>query len=854
MSIVNSSQIDNFLPHMIDVIRCKDSLNDLNLMWRILESSAKINCSSEASSLLPSMSKTRENFHSLEKELVLSLVNEEVSTVLNKMNTKAQYLIDILVRNLYERTADVGFLATDTDICNFVANSSKNKEEIRKRLQAYRNKYTVYDEIILLDTDGNVLVNIDETNNINTSSDPLIKETLLDDGYIETYRSTDLRPNQNQSLIYSKRIINSDTGDVNGVLCLCFNLNEEMNSIFNSHGDTSGRSILLLLDKSNNVIASSEPAWVNIGTKMPEKSEKESSIYLYRGREYLVSKLSSEGYQGYPGPIGWKGQVMTPIDIAFSGEKVEVLNSLDNNLSHGLISYAESLCPAVSKVKATTASIQTLVWNGQVMTAGEGESLIRLKNILDQISETGTRGNEILTHSINDLYETIIAANLKNTEFTSYLLIDLLDRNLYERANDCRWWALTNELREALSSKIVDDKTASKLTDILEYINKLYTVYTRIFIYDRNGVIVASTNSSNAGETIIGKQINHDSLSKVMQLKTEQDYYVSPFTPDSFYENSPTYIYHAAIRSNQNNMVVGGIGIVFDSTVEFSGMLEEAITTNSSYKAFYINRQGSIISSTDPAYPIGSILEIDKDLLKLPNGASTSQVVIHDNQYALLSCSVSNGYREFKVSDGYQEDVIAVVYHLLGEICENFRPKSDNSTIIKSTVSKSSSPEFAIFFIEDSLFAIEAPNIFEALPAKNISSITLGRSTERVGIIEVQEVNKKDYAWVYDLTFLLSGQPITIDDSSQVIIIDLNDQKVGFLVSALHSVAKFHENEVSPSPLSKETKKPLIKDLINVNNSNHLIQIIDLECLLQLLQNPFAPIELNLLNNSLVHN
>ena len=50
---------ETFLPYMRDVARCEQSLQELNLMWRIIEASAKMNCPSEAKSILPTMAATR---------------------------------------------------------------------------------------------------------------------------------------------------------------------------------------------------------------------------------------------------------------------------------------------------------------------------------------------------------------------------------------------------------------------------------------------------------------------------------------------------------------------------------------------------------------------------------------------------------------------------------------------------------------------------------------------------------------------------------------------------------------------------------------------------------------------------
>jgi chemotaxis signal transduction protein len=840
MSQVNPIKIDNFLPYMRDVIRCEQSLHELNLMWRIIESSAKMNCPVEAKSILPTMAATRAGFNRLEKDLVLSLVQEKVSTILNEIGTKAQYVIDILVRNLYERTADVGFLATDKELCSFVSGLSGNEEIIRARLRAYRRKYTVYDEIILLDVDGNVLVQINEETPIEGSLDSLVKETLASDQYLETYRASDLRPSKDKALIYSMRMLHPETGVVIGLLCLCFNFVEEMAGIFKSHADPSGRSVMLLLDGENCVIETSDRLWVPVGAIVPTNCNAQLDLKMYGGREYLVRTFSAEGYQGYMGPLGWQGQVMIPVEIAFTGKETNALKALDPDVAKGLLSHAQSFCPPLYEVMNAASTIKRVVWNGQVMTAGQSGELLKLKTVLDQISETGTRSNELFNHSINDLYETVLASRLQDSEFVSHLLVDLLDRNLYERSDDCRWWAVTPELRASLTSKFVDGKSVTDITQILEYINKLYTVYTRIFVYDKNGCIIASTNPMDKKGSIIGTKIDDITLARVTSLKTDQQYYVSPFVPDTLYGNAPTYIYHAAIMALDSDAVVGGIGIVFDAANEFYAMLKSGIAESESINAFYIDRQGNIISSTDPTRPVGTVLQIDTDLLSLPNGKSTSRIVIHDGHYSILGCSVSEGYREFKVYDGYKEDVIAVIYESFGEIRGRTSSGNNSASIIETPLIQSGATEFATFFIDGGLFALEAEYVLEALPASEISPVSIGSRTERVGILSIQNENEENnYAWVFDLGYLLNGVLTKSDSNSQVVVIEYEQHKVGLLVGALHSVAQFNLSQVNKTPLAKDRESVLIKQIIKANEGALLIQGIDISYLIKMLSNPF---------------
>ncbi|WP_082583873.1 chemotaxis protein CheW [Noviherbaspirillum sp. Root189] len=839
--------IDTFLPYMRDVVRCEQSLRELNLMWRMIEASAKMNCPVEAKTILPTMAATRAGFNRLEQELVTSLVTEKVGNVLDEIGTKAQYVIDIVVRNLYERTADVGFLATDRELCAFVAGMHDDADAIRLRLRAYRNKYTVYDEIILLDTEGNVLVQIDESSPLEGSTDPLIRQTLMAEGYVETFRATDLRPLKKQALIYSRRMLHSDTGVAVGVLCLCFHFEEELAGIFDSHRDADERANMLLLDGNNQVIASADELWIPVGATVPVNRSASPRLMVYGGREYLVRTISAEAYQGYMGPPGWQGQVMIPVDVAFHGSSSNALASLDPSVADGLLSHARSFCPPLFEIMTAADTIRRVVWNGQVMTAGQHGELLKLKTILDQISETGMRSNELFSQSIRDLYETVLASSLRDSEFVSHLLVDLLDRNLYERSDDCRWWALTPELRNALASEEKDHEAIASITAILAYINRLYTVYTRIFVYDSEGRIIASTNPMEDGVPVIGTMIDATTLSSVMALRSEQDYYVSPFAPTPLYGNRPTYIYHAAIRDpHRESTVVGGIGIVFDSEPEFSAMLRGALADKSDMTALFIDRSGRVISSTDPTRPVGAQLDIDPKLLAAANGSSASRIVIHDDHYAIMGCTVSNGYREFKVSDGYREDVLAVVFDTFGEVRERSSAVNREDTVLETDVTASGGTEYASFFIDGMLLALPAAHVLEALPASEVSPVSMGGRPERVGVLALQRYGEnRQFVWVFDLRHLMRGAPAHIENSSQVIIVRHDGQDIGLLVDELHGVPEFQASQIKPTPFAGNADGLLVKQVIQANGGRLLIQALDVAQLYACLKDPSLPTVLN---------
>jgi chemotaxis signal transduction protein len=820
------------------------SLRELNQMWRLIESSAKMNCPAEARLLLPAMVATRTGFAHLEQALVANLVQEKVRHVLADLGTQARYAIDILVRNLFERTADVGFLATDVELCRFVAGLDDDSQDAtaaaRRRLSDYRDKYTVYDEIVLVGLDGRVLVQADPSSPLAYSADPLLAQTLATDGYIETFRATDLRPGKSRALVYSHRMLHPDSGEPAGVLCLFFNFEQEMAAIFEAYRDPSHRANMLLLDAHNQVISSADPLWIPAGVKVPTNADGRPQLLMFGGREYLVRTFSSDGYQGYPGPAGWKGQLMIPVDLAFRGASAGTLDDVEPLLMQGLLSHAEAFSPSLhdlmSSVTRTTRTIERIVWNGKVTSAANDDvgvngshsgGVNKLNTVLDQITETGERSDALFSHSIQDLYQTVLTSSISEAELTSQLLVDMLDRNLYERANDCRWWALSAQLRRGLAQPSAAQTAA--IGEVLRYINSLYTVYARLFVYDRSGRIIASTGDQDA----VGSSIAGDTLGRVCALRSELDHYPEPFAPSALYGGESTFIYHAAIRHPDNGAnVVGGIGIVFDSKPELLNMLLSGVAGRPNMRACFVTPEGRILASTDAACAPGDALTLDAGLLAAAeaggdgDGASVARIMRHDGQYVIAACTRAAGYREFRAADGVEQPVLAVLLQAFGPVRADLQQVQ---AAVRIDRLRDSGPDYAIFYAGRTLMALRASQIQEAVPYAKVQRTASGGHPARLGMLDVPLAGgQKHFVWVFDLALLATGKPGKVSENSQVMLVHLGDSTIGLLVDDLHSVQQFDAADMTDSPLGAG-ESALAPRLIKANQGNLLIQEIDIE-------------------------
>lgn len=780
------------------------------------------------------MSATQAGFARLERELVHSLVQEKVGNVLALLGTKARFVIDIVVRNLFERTADVGFLATDRELCAFVAGQTHDAQAIAQRLREYRSKYTVYNDVLLLDTQGRVLAQIDAASPVAHSQDPLIAQTLMCPGHVETFRATDLRPTQRQALLYSQRLHHPDTGAVVGVLCLSFDFEPEMAGIFRAHRDRDGRSNLLLIDGDGRVIASADERWIAPGTTVPVNPEGRPQVFIHEGREYLLQTCAAQGYQGYPGPPGWQGQVMVPLAMAFSAPPRQTLAGLAPDTAAGLLTHARRFSPPLFEVMGATETIQRVVWNGQVITAEGREGQQQLKAILDQISETGSRSNAVFSQSIQDLYETVLESRLDSAESTAQLLVDLLDRNLYERANDCRWWALTPDIRATLASPTPD---TAGITRILTHINSLYTVYRTLYVYDAQGRILAA--SGDALATLNGDTppvLDAQRLQKVKALGDTQAYSVTPLAPCALGGAEPTYVYHAAVRHPVDaQRVVGGIGIVFETGRELLAMLRGCLGAQPGAQAHFVDRAGRVVCSTDAARAVGSPVALPAEALELAPGQSLARVLSQDGQYVVLACAANQGYREFKTADGYRDDVLAVVSLPLGAV------QAADSAARSSYRPPAQAPAgptrmLATFWCGGHVMGLPAAQVREAVPASRLSGRQSGDTRGRIGLLVPQpDLSLTRSLWVYDLGQLLGGAPSRTIDSGVIVVVQRGQQQWGLLADALYAVPECPEAQIVPAPLHGTGRPPVVSQLVKAVDGQPLMQLLDLDRLAALI-------------------
>ncbi|HZE93052.1 MAG TPA: chemotaxis protein CheW [Rhizobacter sp.] len=691
-----SPEVAPLVARMPVVDEYRESLLRLQGVWDSLSMLGQM------SGTLPDIGATRSAFQALTEKLLDSLGRCLLTNLVQRMRNQGQVAIDILVRNLFERTADIGFLATDTALRDFMqacAGSATPDADLRQRLEArfadYAAKYSVYDDIIVLASDGRVLARLDASINANSCHEPWLGEALGGAPYVERFGASPVMGGR-VSLLYATGIRVGSR--VEGALCLSFKFDGEMRGVFQQLLSADDPAVIALVDAAGQVLASSDRWQLPLGATLPGAAAAGSAApshhhLRFAGREYLCVSALATGYEGYQGP-GWSARVIVPIDHAFtqqddSTEATSAPDALTGHIDTRQL-FTEDLRSIPQEALRIQRDLSRVLWNGKLQPRVEGASQAFTATLLREVGLTGDRIRQVFDQATDNLQSSTLSAVFDQARHHARLAIDIMDRNLYERANDCRWWALDGVLRQTLAQP-ADQRDADAAAAVLRRINGLYTVYALLVLFDTQGRVVAV--SDPAASAWQGRLLDAPWVRQTLALRDAQSYAASRHQPSALYADRATCVFAAAVRTPDAAHVSGGIAIVFDGAPQFEAMLHDALPQNGESQSpgsafsLLVTRSGTVVASSDARWPVGSAAALPPGLPALPRGAAETAVLDIDGIAYAAGYSMSGGYREYRSAEaGAPDDVAALVLLRLGP--QRARPGAATAAIDVPPITK----------------------------------------------------------------------------------------------------------------------------------------------------------------------
>ena len=242
-----------------------------------------------------------------------------------------------------------------------------------------------------------------------------------------------------------------------------------------------------------------------------------------------------------------------------------------------------------------------------------------------------------------------MAKNLCGTRLADIALnsLDLIDRNLYERTCDVRWWATDSSIVSALQNP--SPESAKHACDRLSVILAAYTVYLDIVLCDSLGNIIANGRSQEFAS--IGKSVSEAGWFEQALLTESGDNFAFQSSHKSdLVDHHAVLIYSAAVRKEgrTKGSPLGVLGVIFNWTALASAVLANAsLSAEESARTlrFIVNDEGNILACSKPL-PVGYRLPLDKipNLLKQNKGYAHVEV---DHRPVCIAFAKSPGFETY---------------------------------------------------------------------------------------------------------------------------------------------------------------------------------------------------------------
>jgi len=243
-----------------------------------------------------------------------------------RLTDLAQTLVQLIVRNLFERTADVRWWATDNALWEALGEPDAPRlSHAADRLGVINRFYTVYLDLVLTDRAGRVVASANpgfrkSVIGRDLSGADWVRRALAtgsgDDYVVGDVEPSPLHDGQD-SLVYATAVRDGgqSKGAVLGALGVYFDWKTQGMAIVEKEANlpphVAARTTVLLLDGKGRIIASNRPERLYQHFLADSKGREKGSYYLADGA--VVAFARTLGYEDYDG-LGWSGVVIQETD------------------------------------------------------------------------------------------------------------------------------------------------------------------------------------------------------------------------------------------------------------------------------------------------------------------------------------------------------------------------------------------------------------------------------------------------------------------------------------------------------------------------------------------------------------
>lgn len=316
---------------------------------------------------------------------------------------------------------------------------------------------------------------------------------------------------------------------------------------------------------------------------------------------------------------------------------------------------AGAMHTAINEIREINENAKLLSLNARIEAARAGSSGAAFGVVAQEMQALSTKTASVADDMANKTQEsisnlvTIIGGNVRGSRLAdiAFNSVDLIDRNLYERTCDVRWWATDSSLVDALQRPTEHSATyASKRMGV---ILNAYTVYHDLVLCDTNGSIIAN-GRPNQFSCVGRNESKAPWFTRAMATRSGNDFAFQSAHKSSLVGDQSVLIYSATVRSNgeADAPIQGVLGVIFNWSA-----LSSAVLANASLNAaesqrtlrLIVDCESNVLASSRPL-PYDFKLPTQKleGLLKESKGYILDEL---DNKKVCIACAKSPGFETY---------------------------------------------------------------------------------------------------------------------------------------------------------------------------------------------------------------
>lgn len=306
----------------------------------------------------------------------------------------------------------------------------------------------------------------------------------------------------------------------------------------------------------------------------------------------------------------------------------------------------------IAMIKKVTQATKILALNALIEAARAGEMGRGFAVVANEVKGVSQRIDDIAAELEGELQVTIaglmrlgqaMVKDMRGQRLADLALnmIDIIDRNLYERSCDVRWWATDSAVVDCLAQ---DSEQARRwASERLGVILASYTVYLDLWVADRNGRVVANGRPQQFPRARGADVSRAGWFRDAMATSSGADFAVADVTVEPLLDGAQVATYATAIRAggSEHGEVLGALGIFFDWAPQAHAVVTNVRLSDEERpltRCLLIDNRHRVLAASDG---VGVLSEV----FPLHPAAATGTTVTNDG--SLVGYALTPGYETY---------------------------------------------------------------------------------------------------------------------------------------------------------------------------------------------------------------